>query len=124
MRGSTFDAAFHRLQHELGGSWDRSRHDLPVGRYWKQVYGLRNRVAHAGVRVDLTQAEEAFHAYREFKEFLEARLVAKSQELPRTALMYFGLQGLVNRGKVRPAVAELVAELDASGQDWAWWEPP
>ncbi len=124
VRRGTFDSAFNRLQQELGGNWDRSRDDIPVGPYWKGVYVLRNRIVHAGQRIDLAQAEGAFDDYREFKEFLETQLLAKSQQLPRTALMYFGLQGIVDRGKVRPAVANLVAELDKSGQDWGWWEPP
>ncbi len=124
IRRKRFDALTKTLQHDLGGSWDRSQQDQPFGAYWQDLYQLRNHVGHAGRRVQFHEAARGFGAYREFKEFVEHRVLEKVNVFPRTALMLFGLQGLIENGRATHKVLQLDRELQRSGQDWGWWEPP
>ncbi len=111
------------LQHDLGGSWDKNRREQPFGAYWQHLYVVRNQVGHAGRRVDFHVAERAFQGYREFKEFIEDRVLRKANVFSRTAMMLFGLQDLVARGGGTRAVLDLDRQLQRSGQEYGWWEP-
>ncbi len=124
LRGRPFKPILESLRQDLkGGSWDLSRANQPVGRYWQHTYLLRNSIGHAGRRIDETTAERAFEAYREFKEFLEGRVLEKKSAFPRTALMLFSAQGLQDRGHLTRRLQEFALQLKSSGQDWGFWEP-
>ncbi len=111
------------LQHDLGGSWDKNRLDQPFGAYWQHLYLVRNQVGHAGRRIDFHVAERAFQGYRDFKEFIEDRVLRKANVFSRTAMMLFGLQDLVARGGGTRAVLDLDRQLQRSGEEYGWWEP-
>jgi hypothetical protein len=66
----------------LGGSWDLTRTNTPVGRYWNQLYLLRNRIIHAGYLPHDGDAEQAEQAFNALDEFLNDRLQEKKSVFP------------------------------------------
>lgn len=66
----------------LGGSWDRTRPDAPVGRYWSDLYQLRIQVAHTGYLPNDEDAERAEHVFEGLEEFLDERLATKAKRYP------------------------------------------
>lgn len=123
VRAAHFAALPKRLQHDLGGNWDRKCDDQPFGQYWQLLYVLRNQIGHAGRRITFEQADHAFQAYRQFTEFFEDRVLERTEQFPGAALMLFGRATLMERGSYTSAVARLVEDLDRNGQLYGWWEP-
>jgi hypothetical protein len=71
-----------KLGSQLGGSWDTTRPNTPVGRYWSELYELRIRVVHAGYLPHGGDADQAEHAYENLENFLDERLRAKAKRYP------------------------------------------
>lgn len=67
----------------LGGSWDLTRTNTPVGRYWNELYLLRNRIIHAGYLPHDGDAERAEQAFNALDDFLNDRLQKKESDYPR-----------------------------------------
>jgi Apea-like HEPN len=79
----TFKSLLNReLALRLGGSWDLTRRRGAVGRYWHDLYELRNRVVHAGYLPHDGDAEQAERAFSDFDKFLEHRLTASAKKYP------------------------------------------
>ena len=79
----TFTSLLNReLAQRLGGSWDLTRRRGAVGRYWHDLYKLRNRVVHAGYLPHDGDAEQAELAFSDFDSFVEQRLTAKAKKYP------------------------------------------
>jgi len=74
------------LQRELatriGGPWDLTNDKTAVGQYWTQLYGLRNRIIHAGYLPHDGDAELAQTAFIGFDQFLDTRLRANRRKYP------------------------------------------
>ena len=68
----------------LGGSWDVTSSRAPVGRYWADLYKLRNRIVHGGYQPHDGDAEQADRAYLDLDGFIDGRLQAKSKRYPNT----------------------------------------
>ena len=51
-----------------------------MGRYWAQLYKLRNRIVHAGYQPHDGDAEQAERAYLDLDDFLDQRLRAKAKK--------------------------------------------
>ncbi len=70
------------LGQRLGGSWDTTRSETPVGRYWSDLYQLRIRVVHTGYLPNDEDAERAERVFEGLEEFLDERLEAKAKRYP------------------------------------------
>jgi hypothetical protein len=70
------------LANRLGGSWDLTRTNTPVGRYWHELYLLRNRIIHAGYLPHDGDAEQAEQAFNALDGFLNDRLQTKTSDFP------------------------------------------
>jgi hypothetical protein len=82
----------------LGGRWDTNAVDTPVGKYWHRLYLLRNDIVHRGHRASWPEAEAAYDAYVDFREFINERLWQRRKVFPRTLLAKVGIPGLSRRG--------------------------
>jgi hypothetical protein len=68
----------------LGGSLDLTSRRAPVGRYWADLYKLRNRIVHGGYQPHDGDAEQAERAYRDLDGFIDERLKTKPKRYPQT----------------------------------------
>lgn len=85
-RGLPFKSLLqHELAPRLGGSWDLSSDRFPVGRYWARLYGLRNRIVHAGYLPHDGDADEAEAAFSTFDRFLDKQLKSRAKRFPEAA---------------------------------------
>jgi tetratricopeptide (TPR) repeat protein len=93
-----------QLAPRLGGSWDLTLERQPVGRYWVDLYKLRNRIVHGGYRPHDEDAEKAERAYLNLERYVDERLRAKGKQYPATL-----------SAKLGEGVEVLLARLDAQG---------
>lgn len=93
-----------QLAPRLGGSWDLTLERKPVGRYWGDLYKLRNRIVHGGYQPHDGDAERAERAYINLERFVDDRLRAKKMQYPSTL-----------SAKLGEGVEVLLARLDAQG---------
>jgi hypothetical protein len=70
------------LATRMGGPWDLTSDQTAVGRYWSQLYRLRNWIIHAGYQPHDGDAEHAESAFVGFDQFLESRLQANRRKYP------------------------------------------
>jgi len=88
----------------LGGSWDLTSDRTPIGRYWIDLYKLRNRIVHGGYQPHDGDAEQAERAYTDVDQFIDDRLQAKEKKYPAAL-----------RAKMGAGAEVLWARLDAQG---------
>lgn len=81
----------------LGGDWNPEGNGF-VGRYWRAVYLVRNRIVHAGYQPNNREAIEALEIYLQFREYISKLLWQKNARYPRTLVCKVGENGLVRRG--------------------------
>jgi Tfp pilus assembly protein PilF len=93
-----------QLAPRLGGSWDLTLERKPVGRYWGDLYKLRNRIVHGGYQPHDGDAEKAERAYINLERFVDERLRTKKTQYPATL-----------SAKLGEGVEVLLARLDAQG---------
>jgi tetratricopeptide (TPR) repeat protein len=93
-----------QLAPRLGGSWDLTFERKPVGRYWADLYKLRNRIVHGGHQPHDGDAEKAERAYIDLERFVDERLRAKGKRYQATL-----------SAKLGEGVEVLLARLDAEG---------
>jgi hypothetical protein len=86
------------LHGKLGGTWDVTRPSSPVGAYWRNLYGRRNQILHAGYQPHDGDSEEAENAFLTLEEFVEERLWRNYRRFPRTMLAKLGREELEKRG--------------------------
>jgi hypothetical protein len=82
----------------LGGRWDTGALDTPVGKYWHRLYQLRNEIVHGGHQASWPEAEAAYDAYIDMREFINQRLWQNHKRYPRALLVKIGNGGLERRG--------------------------
>jgi hypothetical protein len=82
----------------LGGRWDVHAVDTAVGRYWKRLYLLHEEILHNGHQPSWPEAEGAYQAYIEMRDFINLRLWERHKSYPRTLLAKVGEAGLIRRG--------------------------
>ena len=117
-----------RLQGEyaprLGGDWNVAHQNRPVGRWFSDVYQLRNRVLHGGYIPDRHAAGAALAAADGLSTFLLDRIAHARNRYPRTALVTFDARGLERRGifsrRMREAATTLEAERPLLVQYMDW----
>lgn len=116
-----FKSAFNNLGHRLqGGTWDATDTTKPVGRYWRDLYMLRNKIAHGGRSVTRDDAQQAFDAHRELQEDIERRLLEKKTIFPRTAVAVIGAEGLRQKGHMSNRMKGFIESWEKAGEADAW----
>lgn len=93
----------------LGGNWDLTRRTAAVGRWYSDVYRVRNRVLHADYFPTRDEARAALDAADSLASFLGDRLAERSARFPRSALAFLG-DDLDRRGVMTKAVREVESE--------------
>lgn len=93
------------LSVRLGGNWDSSRPNSPVGAWRQNVAQLRNKVIHLGHRPSEADAVAALEGLAALELHLMDRLAVRAHVYPRAALMLVGRDGLEKRGRFGPARA-------------------
>jgi len=104
----------------LGGRWDVSQEETPVGKYWRDLYTVRNAVVHRGSHAHGGEAEAAQEAYWALRDHLEERLMANRAKYPRTALARLGQDRLEASGVLQGKMLELVERLVSEPEPWYW----
>ncbi len=66
----------------LGGSWDIKKADSPVGKWYKDLYSLRNRVIHAGHQPSESEMLRAMTAFNEVSRFLVTQIEKSKKRHP------------------------------------------
>jgi hypothetical protein len=97
------------LAHHLGGSWDVTNVERPVGHYWTNLYLLRNRITHGGYLPHGGDAEAAESAFFGLDEFLDNRLNAVSSSYPGASA------AKLNASYLEPPVADV--EITPAAED-------
>lgn len=105
---------------KIGGQWDVTKRDTPVGAYWEHLYTMRNSVVHRGLDPHGGHAQEAQNAYWGLRDHLEGLLLAKRNTFPRTALARFGKDGLEERGAYTRKIREFHERVEAEPGPWYW----
>lgn len=103
----------------LGGDWHLEGQG-PVGRYWKGLYLLRNRVVHGGYQPSAREAEEGRQIYLDLREEMSARLWARHKMYPRTLLAKVGENGLVRRGWMTADMRTRCASFFTEARPFYW----
>ncbi len=106
-----------RYSSSLGGQWDVTLTDAPVGGWRDAVEECRHRVVHHGYRPSEREARQALDSSDRLEEFLFERLARKRRTVPKTALLWLGVPGLERRG-LYDAYMRSVAEADDGREPW------
>lgn len=118
-----FSTVLKGLGHSLGGgAWSTGDSSLPLGKYYRDCYGLRNRVTHGGTAVGERDLSAAFESYQELRSDIEQRLLKKKNLFPRTALMVFGTRGIVNRGQMSNSFRAICERIHGEGNPRSFWK--
>lgn len=105
---------------KLGGQWDITRPQSAVGRYWKDLYLVRNEVIHAGLQAHGGQADEAQKAYWGLRDHVEERLWATHTRYPRSLLVRLGEAGLADRGWLTAGLRRLIEQTESEPGPFYW----
>lgn len=97
----------------LGGRWDPTS-DGPVGRWAREVAGIRNRVVHTGYTPTREEGQRSMTVVEELLAYIGDRLAygAKLRKYPRTASEVFHKTGLQRRGRFPRWLQELQDDPD------------
>lgn len=105
---------------KLGGQWGVTRSGTAVRDYWQKLYLVRNSVVHAGFEPHGGHAEEAQEGYRQLRDHVEERLLAKSTLYPRCVLVRFGSERLEGRGLLARRMRRLMDAFADEPGPWYW----
>lgn len=108
------------LPTRLGGRWDLSLSSTPVGRYWTDLYQLRNRIVHGASYVTHEQVRLGFDAYAGLIAELNRLLINHSARFRRTMLALLGEPGLRKRALWSRPFEETKREIAAEANPF-WW---
>lgn len=110
----------------LGGSWSiEGKH---LSRWYTEIAQVRGRVVHAGYRPTLEEAASARGTLLELETFVGDRLAANFKKYPKTAWLFLGHNGFVERGKAKAAgvwadgLSQPIAEAQSAWlREYATW---
>lgn len=108
------------LPRKLGGQWDTTQTETAVGRYWKDLYLVRNKIIHAGMQAHGGQADEAQKAYWGLRDHVEARLWTRHTMYPRSLLVRIGEDRLSERGWLTAGIRRLIEQTKSEPGPWYW----
>ncbi len=122
VESQSFSTTLKNLGHGLGGgAWSVEDDNQPLGKYWRDCYSVRNRVAHGGSTIAEDGFSAAFASYQELRADIERRLLDKKNSLPRTSLMVFGAHGILTRGRMSGkfrAICDLIRQENNPRSFW------
>ncbi|MBP1927179.1 hypothetical protein J2Z76_003052 [Sedimentibacter acidaminivorans] len=72
-----------KLASYIGGSWDITKVDTEVGKWYKNTYLLRNKVTHTGKIPSFKEVDEAIYDAIEFKKFIISRVKLNKKKYPK-----------------------------------------
>ena len=102
----------------LGGRWDTTAADTPVGEYWEKLYLVRNRIVHGAYEPDLREAEIAGRVYDDLLRFVREHIWEKRLTYPRTALATLVTDAVSNRVWSAPDFDEVAAAVKAESRPY------
>ena len=103
-RATIQDPAYQSTGSAFGWIMGSDLERQPVGRYWVDLYKLRNRVVHGGYQPHDGDAEKAESAYLNLERYVDDRLRAKGKRYPATL-----------SAKLGEGAEVILARLDAQG---------
>lgn len=109
-----------RLPEKLGGAWDVTRANTPIGQYWTNLYLMRNSIIHTGAQAHGGHAEAAQTAYWALRDHIEARLRNKRNTYPRTLYARLGEKELAKRGWLTASLRRTVEDIKKGPQPYYW----
>ena len=95
----------------LGGIWAIDAPG-PIGRWSREIAGVRNRVVHGGYEPTVEEARSARETVHELETFLADCVASKTSVLPRTPLVLPGADGLRRRGRWTSQLRQLQEDPD------------
>jgi len=104
----------------IGGSWDVTLENTPIGDYWRSLYELRNRIVHNGHVPSSDDGEAALIAYDRLIEYIRGLLWRRSASYPRTLLALVGVPGMERREWMTSAMRASIQRLVAEPLPWHW----
>ncbi len=108
------------LPTRLGGRWDLSLVSTPVGRYWADLYQLRNRIVHGASYVTHDEIRLGFDAYAGLIAEVDRLLIARSRRFHRTMLALIGEPALRRRAIWSRLFEKVKLEIAAETNPF-WW---
>jgi hypothetical protein len=109
-----------RIPEKLGGQWDVTRSETSIGKYWSNLYLVRNSIIHTGLQPHGGQANSAQAAYWALRDHLEGRLWEKRKTYPRTLYVRLGRKQLGERGWLTSAMKRVIDDIDNGPQPFYW----
>jgi hypothetical protein len=109
-----------KLPELIGGSWTILSKKVAAGRYWSNLYLLRNRIVHGGYEPSRREADAAFEAFDGLNNFVNDRAWAMRRQRPRTALAKLGREGVEARARGRSKESAFVVQLMAEPSPFYW----
>jgi hypothetical protein len=109
-----------RLPEKLGGLWDVTRAEAPIGQYWANLYLVRNSIIHTGIQPNNGHAQAAQAAYWALRDFLESRLWEKRKTYSRTLYVRVGKEQLAERGWLTSPMQRIIDDIDKGPQPFYW----
>ncbi len=101
----------------LGGNWDISQTETPLGRWNTDLQLRRHRAIHAGYVPSGAEAKAALAAMDGAVQFLAERVAEKRTTYPRTAFLFLGTPGLERRGMLTGKTKQFLDQADTE-PDW------
>ncbi|MFA6308610.1 MAG: hypothetical protein WC677_02545 [Clostridia bacterium] len=83
LESTPFMAMIRKLHTYIGGSWDVTKIDSEIGKWYKNTYELRNRVAHRGRIPNFSEVNSAIYDAIEFRKFVVDRIKANKKKYPK-----------------------------------------
>jgi hypothetical protein len=109
-----------KVAEKLGGTWDVTLVNTPIGQYWKNLYLVRNLIMHTGMYAHGGQANEAQTAYWALRDHVEERLRVKYNTYPRTLYSRLGRNQLSQRGWLTTPMRRVIDSIDQGPQPYYW----
>jgi hypothetical protein len=107
----------------LKGKWNITEPTTPVGRYWNDLYQVRNALVHRGIRPHGGQAQAAQTAFRGLRDYLEQCMWHMHRTYPRTLLARVGEEQLTTRGWMNRWLRNTIQEINEGPQPFFWpWD--
>lgn len=107
------------LGKRLGGDWN-GQGSGPVGHFWRNLYEVRNLVAHKAQHVTELQLRDAYLGYEALEGHVHSRVLERRYGIPRLAVGVFGAEGLRKQGLLDAKMVSCCQRLGSErGPFWA-----
>lgn len=103
-----------RYHASLGGNWTNGKEIVQ----WLALMDLRNRVVHGGYWPTQHEVEDGLDALHGIEQFLKTRLVERRSKFPKTAMLFLGQEGLVERNAFDKSMQRTASIAEADETSW------